>query len=65
MPWYSAWHAVGLREMLNELMDEWDGVGVVLETGEELEKAPRAPSCVGIGDDGHVAPEAACSRMSQ
>lgn len=46
MPWYSAWHAVGLREMLNGLMNEWDGVRVVLETEKELEKSLRAPSCI-------------------
>ena len=65
MPWYSAWHAVGLREMLNGLMNEWDGLGVVLETEKELEKSLCAPSCIGTCDDGHVVPEAACGRMSQ
>lgn len=65
MPWFSAWHTVGLRKMPNGLMDEWDGLGVVLEAEKELEKSLKAPSCVGICDDGHAVPEAACSRTSQ
>lgn len=39
---------VGTREMLNGLMDEQDGLRVVLGAEKGLDKAPKAPSCPGV-----------------
>ena len=56
---------VGTREMLNGLMDGQDGFRVVLEAEKGQDKAPNAPSCLGICGDGHVARDTACSRTRQ